>query len=320
MLTEAILKANQALASLTLEQITAITTLSQNDENQVIANKYGEIYGQFDGIVQEITGEAKPQGKKTSEWVKEKLTSLKTKAEKAGDKTELENLQKELADAKEALKNNSGDAKLKGEVDRLAKEVADEKQRVKDLQSQLTNTAKDWEAKVEAEKGKLVSLRIDNEANAALAGMKFKDEKLIPPDLRKIAIDAAKAKILSEMKADWIDDGKGGQRLVFRDAQGQVKNNPENALNPFTFGELLAKELTPVLDTGNRQNGAGTSPNPANNGTNGTISVGTVKSKAEADEAINSQLMKLGISKTHKDYNTKYQEAMKQVPADLPLM
>ena len=43
MLTREILVANAALAGLTDEQIAAITTLSANDENSVIAKKTGEI-------------------------------------------------------------------------------------------------------------------------------------------------------------------------------------------------------------------------------------------------------------------------------------
>ena len=320
MLTEAIIKANSTLANLTHEQIAAITTLSQNDENQVIATKYGELYGQFDGIVQELTGEAKPAGKKTTEWVKENLSTLKAKADKSGDTTELENLKKELAQAKEDLKNNAVDKNLKSEVERLTKEVSDEKNRVKELRDAVTKTQSEWEAKVKAEQEKLISLRIDNEANAALAGMKFKDEKLIPAELRKIAIEAAKAKVLSELKADWIDDGKGGQRLVFRDAQGQVKNNPENALNPFTFGELLSKELTAVLDTGHKQQGAGTHTSNGNTGgATVPVDVNGAKSVVEADEMFTKAWFAQGKSKSDPEYNTKWQEMRKSLPADLPM-
>lgn len=42
MLTREILVANAALAGLTDEQLTAITTLSVNDENSVIAKKPGK--------------------------------------------------------------------------------------------------------------------------------------------------------------------------------------------------------------------------------------------------------------------------------------
>lgn len=318
MLTEAILKSIDA--DLKPETLSKILEANKNDENQVIANKYGELYGQFDTIVKEITGEEKPQGTKTTDWVKGKFTALKAKADKAGDNTELEKLKDELAKAKEDLKNNSGDKNLKADVERLTKEVNDEKQRVKDLQANITKTQQEWEAKVKAEQEKMISLKIDNEANAALSGMKFKDEKLIPKELREIAINAAKAKILAEGKAEWIDDGKGGQRLVFRDANGQVRNNPENALNPFTIGELLSKELTPIVDNGHQQNGAGTKPQQGGGGSGAKVDISGVKSKTEFTDRFNQHWMKVeGKPMTHPDYNKEYQEAVKTLPADLPM-
>ena len=50
-LTIDVLRANAALAGLTDEQLTAITTLSVNDENSVIAKKTGEIYGGLDADI-----------------------------------------------------------------------------------------------------------------------------------------------------------------------------------------------------------------------------------------------------------------------------
>ena len=44
-LTVEVLKANSVLAGLSDEQLAAITTLSANDENSVIAQKTGKIYG-----------------------------------------------------------------------------------------------------------------------------------------------------------------------------------------------------------------------------------------------------------------------------------
>ena len=43
-LTVEVLKANSVLAGLSDEQLAAITTLSANDENSVIAQKTGKIY------------------------------------------------------------------------------------------------------------------------------------------------------------------------------------------------------------------------------------------------------------------------------------
>ena len=50
-LTKELLTANAVLTGLTDEQITAITTLSQNDENSVIGSRIGEIYRQMDETI-----------------------------------------------------------------------------------------------------------------------------------------------------------------------------------------------------------------------------------------------------------------------------
>jgi hypothetical protein len=137
----------------------------------------------------------------------------------------------------------------------------------------------------------------------------------------QIASDAAKAKRLAGNEADWVDDGKGGKRLVFRDANGQVRNNPENRLEPFNFGELLSKELSVVIDNGHQQQGGGTKPlQGGGNGSAGKADLSGVKSKTEATERFNQHWMKNeGKPLTHPAYNKEYQEAFKELPADLPL-
>ena len=44
MLTKELLQQNDALSALTDEQIGVIENLSRNDENQVIGNRFGEVY------------------------------------------------------------------------------------------------------------------------------------------------------------------------------------------------------------------------------------------------------------------------------------
>ena len=70
MLTREILIANASLSGLSDEQITAITTLSQNDENSVIAKKTGEIYGALDADILEVSGIAKNGTEKTYDYAK----------------------------------------------------------------------------------------------------------------------------------------------------------------------------------------------------------------------------------------------------------
>lgn len=68
MLTREILVANAALSTLTDEQIAAITNLSQNDENSVIAKKTGEIYGALDADILTVSGIAKNGTEKTYDY------------------------------------------------------------------------------------------------------------------------------------------------------------------------------------------------------------------------------------------------------------
>lgn len=81
MLTREILIANAALAGLTDEQIAAITTLSANDENSVIAKKTGEIYGGLDADILAASGIAKNGTEKTFDYAKRVVAEFKTKAE-----------------------------------------------------------------------------------------------------------------------------------------------------------------------------------------------------------------------------------------------
>ena len=54
MLTEEVLKANESLKDLTAEQIQTIATLSENDENTVIGQKFGEVYRQMDATIENV--------------------------------------------------------------------------------------------------------------------------------------------------------------------------------------------------------------------------------------------------------------------------
>lgn len=79
MLTREILVANAALSGLSDEQITAITALSQNDENSVIAKKTGEIYGALDADILAVSGIAKNGTEKTYDYAKRVMGEMKQK-------------------------------------------------------------------------------------------------------------------------------------------------------------------------------------------------------------------------------------------------
>ena len=96
MLTGEILVANAALSGLSDEQIMAITTLSQNDENSVIAKKTGEIYGALDADILAVSGIAKNGTEKTYDYAKRVIGEMKTKADGAtGLQSQIDSLTKE---------------------------------------------------------------------------------------------------------------------------------------------------------------------------------------------------------------------------------
>ena len=55
MLTKETIQANEVLAGLTPEQISAIEKLSKNDEDAVIGAKVGEIHRQYDETILKAT-------------------------------------------------------------------------------------------------------------------------------------------------------------------------------------------------------------------------------------------------------------------------
>lgn len=280
---------------LTEEQVSKIIKLSENAFQEAISTRIGEVHGQYDADIKSVIGQDKPGGVKTYEWLKNVLSDLKTKAE-AGS-PELEKLKAEKADLEKKIKDGAGGEAIK-------QQNADLQNRINELQNKYKTDAKAWEDKVRAEQEKAVGLRIDHEFQKALTGIKFKPEDVMPKSVREVYVDAAKAKILSSAKPDWIDDGQGGQRLVFRNAAGQVMNNPENALNPYTPAELLLKEISPIVDMGKQQPGGGTTPGQPPAG--GAFSLNGAKTQPQAAEAIREHLLGRGIENASEKFQEEF--------------
>ncbi len=298
MLTKELIQKNEALKGLTEEQVAAIAELSKNDEAEVIGNKVAEIHGQYDADIESVTGQKKPADRKTYAFLKEVLAGLKSKAEE-GPKAlqeEVEKLKAQNAGLEKKIKEGRADDHLKDKVSTLEKEKGDLEGRIGDLQKELERKGAEWKAKLAEKEAALAGKDIEFQFANDLAGMKFKDEKFIPLPVRQTYIAAAKTNILSRYDTEYIDDGRGGSRLVFRDKKtGKVMNNPENQLNPFTSAELLKKELEPVLDTGRQQNGAGTGGNGAP--ADLILSIAGARNQREAQAAIDAHLLAKGLEK-----------------------
>lgn len=295
---------------LTDEQKAKIVQLSANDEDRVIAQKVGETHGFYDKAFSEMLGAEKPAGVKSTEFWAGKMKELQAQASNAGG--ELREQLDKLKSEKEALEAKVKDGKG-GEA--LKQQLADKDGLIKQLQSKLEETKNEWKAKYEEAQSQASRMKITHEFDKALTGVKFKSEKVIPTEVRQTYIENAKQTLLSQYQPDWVDDGQGGKKLVFR-KDNEIARNPDNALNPFTPAELLTKALTPILDTGKEAKGAGTG---AGNGSQppASVGIGQAATQAQAADVITEALMGRGLARGTDAYQAEFDKAWKEnnVPA-----
>lgn len=286
MLTREIIAANAALAGLTEDQINTIVTLSQNDENAVIGARIGEIYRQMDTTIAEATGVARNGDEKTYLYLARATKSLKEQADS-------------VTGLKKIIADGEGNAETAKQLDQARKDLTAVKKQYNDLKAEF-DTAKDNHAK------ELFNVRIENVLSGATAGLKFKAE--LPKSVTDIIVSNAIAKIKG-MNPEYIDDGKGGKILAFKDETGAIMRNPENQLNPYNATELIARELKTmgVLDEGRKQEGTG--GKGKNGGNGGTLDISSARTRIEAGEIIAQQLMAQGLTRGSEEFDKAYTDA-----------
>lgn len=298
MITIEMLNQSESLKGLTDAQKLAITTLSSNDEATVIGTKIGALHGQYDADILSISGISKADGEKTYDYLKRVLGDYKTKLD--GTKTlsaQLEAQKKKVTELEAKLAAGGSDEAVK-------QQLKDARHQVTQLQTQLTAKTEELDkAKKDYEK-KEKDLQVGFAFTNATAGIKFKADVSEP--VRKILLAAAKDEILAKGTPDFVDDGNGGKKLVLRDAAGNTLNNPKNNLNPYTIEELVMEtSLKDVIDTGRRQPGGGTEPNPSPDHRTVNLDLSTAKTQQEADVQIENYLLSTGLTRDNVEFGNK---------------
>lgn len=306
MLTKEILKANSVLSGLSEEQLTAIATLSQNDENAVIAKKTGEIYGALDADILEVSGMEKVGVEKTYEYAKRVLGELKSRSDGSSAlQAKADALEKEKARLEKAIADGAGDKEA-------AKALKQAKADLANVTAQYAELNDRYEQAKAAHEKELTGVKVDGALSAASSSLKFKSG--FPESVVKVVLRQAMDKIKG-MKPEYIDDGKGGKLLAFKGEDGAIMRNPENQLNPYSASELLAKELDAmgVLDKGRTVAGTGTQPPAKGSRGEGSpeIDVSGAKTKVEAYEAISRSLMARGLTAGSKAFDEAMSQAWK---------
>jgi len=297
-LTRETIIANAALATLTEEQTKALETLSLNDENIAIGKKTGEIYRDMDTKIKEITGIERDGDEKTYNYLARAATGLKDQVkELEGFKTQVDVLGKEKTRLEKIVADGSTDAETKKQLDQAKKDLTA-------ITGQYNTLKTEHDTSKQNHEKAIFDVTVKNDLAFAKTGITFKKE--LPETVTAIMLDQTLGKI-EAMKPEYIDNGKGGKMLAFKDETGAILRNPENQLNPYTAAELVHKELKAlgVLDEGRKQSGGGTGENGGGGkGGESIIDVKSAKTKVEANEAIAANLMAQGLVNGSDAYQT----------------
>ena len=304
MITVEMLAADAALAGLTDEQKNAIALMSKNDEEVVIGNRFREVYNKLDETIARETGIARNGDEKTYLYLERAAKELATKANSVeGLNTKIADLSKERDRLKEQIAKG-GDEALRKQLEQATKDLDGVRKQYDTLKADFDKAKTDHAAE-------LFGIQIDNVLAGAQAGLKFK------PEFPQAATDTLLAQALAKVKGmnpDFIDDGKGGKRLVFKGENGEIARDPENHLEPYTAEALLKKELRAmgILDEGRRAAGSGTEPpkNPQQGGV--PVDLSMARTQQEADNIIHSQLNAQGLVRGSKKYQEAYDAAWKE--------
>lgn len=308
-LTREMIAANAVLAALTDEQITALETLSKNDENTVIGNKVGEIYREFDNKISTITGIARNGDEKTYNYFERAANVLKDSAKGVDDfKKQVDDLTKEKARLEKAIADGTADAETKKQLNQAKADLTA-------ITNQYNTLKTEHDKAKETHQMELFGIQVKNDLTIATNGLNFKKD--LPQSVTAVLLDQTVNKIKG-LSPEYIDDGKGGKQLVFKDETGAIMRNPENQLNPYTATDLVQKELKTlgVLDEGRKAAGGGTNPpaggaggNGGNGGGGSTIDVTSAKTRVEANDAITNGLLSQGLTKGSDEWQTAMNQA-----------
>lgn len=304
MITQEMLAQQEVLNGLTAEQIEAITTLSKNDEEAVIGNRFREVYNRLDETIATTTGIARNGDEKTYNYLERAAKAVKAQADKVeGLQTKVQELTNEKARLEKVIQDGTADEQTKKQLAQAQRDLASIKEQFNTLKGEKDSL-------IEQHTKELLNVRIDNELSQALAGIKLKG------DLPEQALNTLIGQTMQKVKGfnpEYVDDGKGGKQLVFKDAQGAILRNPEKGLNPMTAGELLERELKAmgVVDE-RRAAGGGTEPPKPSGAGDEPIVITGARTRVEANEMLTQQLLKRGLVNGSKQFT----EAMKKAWED----
>ena len=314
MITIEMLNTQQELATLTDAQKQAIALLSKNDEEVVIGRRFSEVYNQLDATIAKETGIARNGDEKTYDYLERAARQLAEKANSvAGLNVKITELTNERNRLQKAIDEGTQDENLKKQLSQAQKDLQSVTEKFNTLKADYDKAKADHAAE-------LLGVRIDNEIARATGGIKFKAE--LPDTATTVLMQQAVAKVKA-LKSEYIDDGKGGKVLVFKDANDAILRDPEKQLNPYTVGDLIIHELKTmgVLDEGRNQQGTETkTPKVISTEEGLVVDVTGAQTRTQANEMVTQALLKQGLVNGSKEFQEAMSKAWQDNKiADLPM-
>lgn len=286
-LTPQKIRAITVLKDLSEDQITAITNLSNTDEQAAIDEATGKAYGFVDTAINELLGTTKPHGKPTSEYVKDSIKKLKEQSQAGGDealKAKIKELETQVKTLEKSAKEGDG-GQSKVELERTQKELEQLKTNYAALEDEKKKAllAKDSE---------LQTLRNSQFLDTGLAGITFISEDIINPETRQMAIELEKRKILEQY--DIVEEN--GKRRFIDKATKMPLVDPENLAQDMSVNKLMSLRLKGLVDTTKHVGGGGSTGGGGEGGGNGIgLDLKGIKSKTQAHKAVSKYLGEKGL-------------------------
>lgn len=302
-LTSETIRGNAELSGLNDQQVAALVQMSQNDENDVIGRRIGEVYRTMDETITNVTGVKRDGDEKTYNFLERATTELKQKADGASKYT------KEIATLK-AEKTRLEGLVAKGGNEETQKQLAQAKADLENVQKEYASLKKQSEKQKAEYETQIFGVRVDNEINNSLGGIKFKTE--LPESVTKVLLQQAVDKVKS-FNPQFIDDGKGGKVLGFHNADNSVMRNAATNLQPFTARELVERELETLgVLAGKAAPGVGTQAPPAGGSGSGVVvDVSAARTRKEFTEIATQTLLQQGKTVGSKEFDDAMQEIYK---------
>ena len=253
-----------------------------------IDKRLGDVHKKYDDDLFQITGRRKATDQRTFDFMKgEYQTLIDSQEELKGKYAELE----------KAAGDGTGAESL-----RLAKSELEA------VQKKHVKAVDEWKSKYEAKEKEGVSMRINNEFDRSMTGLKFKDAAIIPEDVRSAMIANAKAELSSS--ASFIDG-----KLVFLDSGGDIVR--DDNLNALTAKDVLTDKLKSIIDAGRKQPGVDIKEPEIEKDADGKIIVNiTLPDSVVTNADLTNHLLSLGMKSGSPEYRAafaKYIDKVKKI-------